>query len=98
MKQVCKLCGNIIIEKKLQFGAYQEAVPYCEHCRQIESGTTEQIFNSAEKYVLKSKFQYFLNAEDDERCEQRNISKICEILNVFYINLNIFPADLDSIK
>ena len=87
--QFCKLCGNKLIKKTFQFGTFKEIVPYCDFCRQIETGTVEEIYASAEVYVEKGAFQYFLNMEENERNEQRNISKICEILNVFYDTVNL---------
>ena len=84
----CKLCGNKLIKKTFQFGTFKEIVPYCASCRQIETGTTKEIYDSAELFVEKGAFQYFLNMEENERNEQRNVSKICEILNAFYDTIN----------
>ena len=84
---VCKMCGAKLVEKNLVLGTYRESVPFCECCGQIETGTSKEIFISAKAYIDKGVFQYFMNMEEDDRCEQLNVAKICEILGEFYYEL-----------
>lgn len=85
--RICKMCGTKLVEKNLVLGTYREKVPFCECCGQIENGTSKEIFVSAKAYIDKGVFQYFMNMEEDDRCERLNIAKICEILDEFYYEL-----------
>lgn len=79
----CKMCGSPIKPKLIIYDRYggHGVELYCEKCQKIEYGTEPLIFQLAQDFIDSFEFNYFPEMEENERCEQLNVSKMCDIFS-----------------
>lgn len=87
----CKMCGAPIKPKLVLYDRYggHGVELYCEHCQKIEYGTEPEIFQLAQKFIETFEFNYFPEMEENERCEQLNVAKMCDIISWIFEEIDL---------
>lgn len=92
---VCKYCGGNLRLKRIIFSNYEEARIdiFCASCDRIEFGVEPEIYLSAKFFVEETGFNYYEDFEDNERTQQMNIAKVCELMSWQDLNLGILDKE-----
>lgn len=87
----CKQCGGPLKMKVVVYDPYggHDVEMFCEHCHKIEYGTEKEIYELASRFIDEFQFNYFLDMTEDERSEQLNTAKLCEIFGWVFSELGL---------
>ena len=90
----CKYCGSKLTLRQLVFheieGARLEI--YCTHCRKIEYGVEQEIYQSAKKFVSNTEYNHFPDMQESDQRKEMNIAKICEIMTWAYRDAGLLTS------
>ena len=78
----CKYCGGRLKLRRIIFGDFEDAriEIYCNQCDRIEYGVEPEIYQSARYFVQNSGFTCYPELDNNEKTQQMNIAKVCEIM------------------
>ena len=91
----CKQCGGPLIMKVIMYDPYggHDVEMFCNHCHKIEYGTEKEIYNLATRFIDNYQYNYFMDMVEDERSEQLNTAKLCEIISWVFSELGLIDDD-----
>ena len=91
----CKYCGHPLEIKQIIFSEHTDAriELFCTSCDRIEYGVEKEIYLSAKFFVEQLKFNHYPDLDDNNRRQQMNIAKVCEIMAWGHSNLGILNHD-----
>jgi len=91
----CKMCGAQIKPKLVIYDRYggHGVELYCDQCGKIEYGTEPEIYRLARDFVDEFEFNYFPDMEENKRCEQLNVAKLCEIFSWLFEEIHLLKED-----
>lgn len=78
----CKYCGAPLKLKQISFSDFNDGRVeiFCEQCNRIEFGVETELYKSAKNFVENSKFNCYLDIEDENLSKQMTVAKVCEIM------------------
>lgn len=81
--------------RRIIFGDFEDAriEIYCNQCDRIEYGVEPEIYQSARYFVQNSGFTCYPELDDNEKTQQMNIAKVCEIMAWENQNLGMLNED-----
>lgn len=91
----CKQCGGPLKMKLIVYDPYggHDMEMYCEQCGKIEYGTEKEVYDLAARFIDTFQFNYFLDMVEDERSEQLNIAKMCEIISWVLSEIGLIDSE-----
>lgn len=91
----CKQCGGKLSMKVVVYDPYggHDVEMFCDRCHKIEYGTEKEIYQLATRFIDEFQFNYFLDMTEDERSEQLNTAKICEIISWLFNELGLIDGN-----
>lgn len=91
----CKQCGGPLTMKVVVYDPYggHDVEMFCEHCHKIEYGTEKEIYDLAARFIDNYQYNYFMDMVEDERSEQMNTAKLCEIISWLFTELGLIGED-----
>lgn len=91
----CKMCGSPLQAKLIiydRYGGHGQEL-YCDKCQKIEYGTEPEIYRLARDFVDEFEFNYFTDMEENKRCEQLNVAKLCDIISWVFEEIGLLGED-----
>lgn len=92
---VCKYCGGPLQLRRIMFNDMEDARVeiFCENCDRIEFGVEPELYQSARNFVEQLEFDYYEGLDQNEKKQQMNIAKVCEILAWGCKNMGLLNQD-----
>jgi len=92
---VCKYCGGSLTLRRIIFHDIEDVRVeiFCASCDRIEFGVELEIYHSARNFVENIGFHYYTGMDQNEKTQQMDIAKVCDILSWGCKNMGILKQD-----